>query len=92
MFDESFYLELVNGEFGKAPAAPLTTASLTSRAPRTLVRLKECVAKDPLKGGSKFSHYRPARFMAEKVATLTMPAATLDRFEAAFKAVNLLLP
>jgi hypothetical protein len=53
--------------------------------------LEEYFSTKPLVGGAKFNHYRPARFFAEKVSTLAISDATLDRFEAAFKAVNALL-
>ena len=47
---------------------------------------------NPLKSGG-FNHYRPARYFAENVGTLgaKLDTATLDRFEAAFKALNGLL-
>jgi len=90
MFDPGFYLDLMNKEYGQAPASAVTTADLTSKAPRILVRLEEALKSKPLKGGA-FSHYRPARYFAENVSTLSVPSATLDRFEAAFKAVNGLL-
>jgi hypothetical protein len=40
-----------------------------------------------------FNHYRPARYLAENFARLSkdISAATLDRFEAAMKALNALL-
>lgn len=91
MFDEPFYMQLVNEEFSSSLAAKLKPGNLTSRAPRILVRLEEHFSTNPLGGGAKFNHYRPARFFAEKVSTLSIPAATLDRFEASFKAANALL-
>jgi predicted ATP-dependent endonuclease of OLD family len=90
MFDQDFYLDLVNGEFSGSLPAKLTRSSLTSRAPRILVRLEEYFAANPLKTGVKFNHYRPARFLTERVPS-TIPNDTLDRFEAAFKAANALL-
>ena len=90
MFDEDFYLQLVNAEFSKELASKIKAKDLASKAPRILVRLDELFKKAPLKAGS-FSHYRPARYLSEKIATLTIPSATLDRFEAAFKALNQLL-
>ena len=47
---------------------------------------------NPLKAGG-FNHYRPARYFAENIGTLgaKLDAATLNRFEAAFKALNTLL-
>lgn len=91
MFDESFYLQLVNEEFRDALSASITSADLTSRQPRILVRLKEYFSTHPLAGRNEFNHYRPARLLAEKVGALVIPDATLDRFEIAFKAVNALL-
>jgi hypothetical protein len=90
MFNQDFYLDLVNGEFSGSLSTKLTPSSLTSRAPRILVRLEEYFAANPLKAGVRFNHYRPARFLTE-TAHLTIPNNTLDRFEAAFKAVNALL-
>ena len=90
MFDEDFYLQLVNREFAAALPASLTRALLTSHAPRILVRLEEYFAANPLKSGVHFNHYRPARFLAEQ-PTLSLTSDTLDRFEEAFKAANALL-
>ncbi len=91
MFDEDFYIQLVNGEFSAALATKLTPSNLTSYAPRILVRLEEYFATTPLNGGVQFNHYRPARFLAERVSTISIPNDTLGRFEAAFEAVNALL-
>lgn len=86
MFDEDLYLHLVNGEY----VTKVASGDLTSQAPRIVVRLEEHFAKNPPKTGA-FNHYRPARYMTERVSSLTIPDATLDRFEAAFKALNVLL-
>jgi len=91
MFDESFYVELVNSEFASSLVTKLESKDLTSKDPRILVRLENYFASTPLKEGTSFSHYRPARYLTEKVSKLTIPEATLDRFEMAFKAVNGLL-
>lgn len=91
MFDEDFYVELVNSEFAKYLKAKIRFEDLTSSATRILVKLEDYFSKKPLKTGARFNHYRPSRFFAEKVSTLVIPDATLDRFEMAFKAVNALL-
>lgn len=91
MFDDTFYLKLVNEEFADSLLAKLKPSDLKSRVPRILVRLDEHFAKKPLKGGTKFNHYRPARFLAERVFTLSIADSTLDRFETAFNAANTLL-
>ena len=58
---------------------------------RILVRLEAALESRGDK--SKFSHYRPARFFAEKLANLKadISSATFERFENAFKALNKLL-
>jgi predicted ATP-dependent endonuclease of OLD family len=91
MFDEGFFLDLVNGEFSGSLSAKVKLKDLSDRSPRILLRLEDHFAKNPLKGGVRFNHYRPARFLAEKVSALEIPDASLDRFEAAFKALNDLL-
>ena len=91
MFDESFYVQLVNNEFSESLAAKVKLNDLTRRTPRILVRMEDYFAKNPLKAAAKFNHYRPARFFAEKVSMLAIPDVTLNRFETAFKAVNALL-
>ena len=91
MFDEDFYVQLVNEEFSGSVATKLKVGDLTGRSPRILRRLEEYFTSKPLSGGTRFGHYRPARYLAEKVSTLTIPNATLDRFEQAFKAANALL-
>ena len=91
MFDEDFYIQLVNDEFTDSLAAKFNATDLTSQAPRIIVKIENYFRSNPMKAGTNFNHYRPARFFAEKVSTLAIPNATLDRFEAAFQAVNALL-
>jgi predicted ATP-dependent endonuclease of OLD family len=93
MFEEAFYLDLVNAEFARDLARPITSADLNSKPPRITARLEKYLEKTPLTGDAQFSHYRPARYLAENAGKLTMkiPKVTLDRFEAAFKALNSLL-
>ena len=93
MFDPAFYLQLVNGEFKKGLVSALTEADLTVKAPRILVKLEKYLEQHPLKGGESFNHFRPARYFTANISTLeaSLSSTTLDRFEAAFKAVNALL-
>ncbi len=91
MFDETLYVQLVNEEFSDSLTTQLKAKDLTSQAPRILVRIEDYFDKNPLKGGAKFNHYRPARFFAEKASSLAIPDATLDRFETACRAVDALL-
>lgn len=90
----AFYLKLVNAEFAKDLPKKLTEKDVKAGHPRLLVRLEQFFKTTPLKGTAQFGHFRPARQFAENVATLkkAVPAAAFDRFEAAFKRLNALLP
>lgn len=92
MFDRSFYLDLVNGEFGSQLAAKITPSKLNAKEPRTLRAIEAWLAQNPMKSGS-FGHYRPARYFTEQAAKLWPKVSdeTKDRFEAAFKHLNGLL-
>lgn len=89
MFNPSFYLKLVNGEFGTSVAV----ADLPTGPPRILSRLEQYLEKNPLPKGTGFNHYRPARYFAENVGSLEseLTKSQLDRFRDAFKALNALL-
>src|SRR6185369_10781986 len=91
MFDGQFYLDLVNAEYADALTKPIALVDL-GKHPRILVNIEEHVKTHPLKAGT-FNHYRPARYLAENIATLgpKLDKGTLDRFEAAFKQLNALL-
>jgi predicted ATP-dependent endonuclease of OLD family len=91
MFDEGFYLQLVNEEFAGSLLRKVSSEDLTSRSPRILARLEEYFSENPLGGTAQFNHYRPARYFSEWASRLSIPAATLDRFETAFKTANALL-
>ena len=92
MFDENFYLALVNEEYSENLAQRVTSNDLTSATSRIVRRLGDYFAKRPLTGGVKFNHYRPARRLVEEATRNSIPATTLDRFERAFEMVNALLP
>lgn len=87
MFPEAFYVQLVNGEY----ETTLTANDITGPTPRVLVRLENYLTAHPFKGGALFNHFRPARHLAENVANFPIPKDALDRFEAAFKALNALI-
>jgi predicted ATPase len=93
MFGLDFYLQLVNAEYASDIPKPITPAQLKSKAPRLLAKLQQHFIDHPLKSGRQFNHYRPARYFAEKLGDLSasVPAEALDRFEAAFDALNKLL-
>lgn len=88
MFERDFYFDLLREEFGKEPAGQLKLKDLQPQVPRILVAITQAL------GVQHFNHYRPSRYFTEQVSKLEkkISAETLDRFEAAFKAVNALLP
>jgi predicted ATPase len=88
MFGDEFYLDLVNAEY----ALQLRIDDVRSGPPRVLARLEARLAANPQSNGVVFNHYRPARWLSENVAKLQIPEVALDRFEAAFKRLNTLLP
>jgi len=91
MFDEAFYLDLVNAEYGSALKQPVKPGDLTAGSPRLVVRLDDWLARNPMTG-AVFTHYRAARYFCDNIATLEadLSVACKDRFEALFKAVNAL--
>ena len=93
MFGIDFYLQIVNGEYATDLAKPITQVMLPSGASRIVPRLEDFFVANPLKNSAHFSHYRPARYFAENISTLTtsIPPMALDRFEAVFKTLNALL-
>lgn len=92
MFEESFYLDIVNGEYKKALTKPVGLADLSTRHPRMVVRLEKYLEQHPLKDET-FNHFRPARYFTENLSTLEakIDDATFDRFEKVFIALNKLL-
>lgn len=93
MFDNGFYVKLVNSEYKDALAKNITVGDLPKGGDRILPRIEKWLDDQPLKGNATFSHYRPARYFAENMGSLEskISDATLDRFEDAFKAINALL-
>jgi len=93
MFGIDFYLTLVNDEYAADIVAPITSSMLGSTSPRIVPQLEDFFLVNSPKTGAQFNHYRPARYFTENAAKLdnAIPPKTLDRFEAAFKALNALL-
>ena len=83
-----FYLELVNSEYAAALGEPIEEKDLKSKHSRITVRLKEYFVEHPLRKGVTFNHYRPARYLAERVGEVTVPPAILDRFQRICSEVN----
>lgn len=91
MFEEEFYLQLVNEEFAGALSKKIEATALKIGPPRIIVRLEDYFTQNPLQQGATFNHYRPARIFAERMSTDTIPDTTLARFEKAFERINALL-
>jgi len=93
MFDIDFYLQIVNDEYATDLAKPIKPEMLSSKVPRIVTRLEAFFVAKPPRSGAQFNHYRPARYFAENVTKLSIAISptTLNRFEAAFKALNALL-
>lgn len=89
MFDPEFYLKLVNNEFGIC----LTVSDLPEVPPRIVSRLEQHFENNPLPNGTKFNHYRPARYFSENIGSLEseLTDLELDRFQQAFDDLNKLL-
>ncbi len=94
MFDPEFYVRVVNAEYDQVLQKQLSATDVVhqSEKRRVLVVIEEHFLKAPLVGVI-FNHYRPARYFSENIATLEkdLSAATLERFEKVFKALNDLL-
>ncbi len=92
MFDVDFYLTLVNAEFKSDLTKPINESDLATRNERIVVRLADHFKANPLKSGA-FNHYRPARYLAERVSERAseISVPTLDRFEKMAKALNALI-
>ena len=91
MVRPQLFLDVVNAEYSKELVKPIDLDDL-GKHPRILVNIEEWLKAHPLKSGV-FSHYRPARYVAENISALgtKLNKETLDRFEAAFKDLNALL-
>ena len=92
MFEADFYLELVNGEYKKSLATPISITDLPAKTARILVRLHKHFEQHPMQDEA-FNHFRPARYFSENLKTLEgkINDATLERFEKTFIALNKVL-
>lgn len=93
MFENSFYVELVNDEYKSVLSKNVTLAALPKGGDRILPRIEGFLDDNPLTAKAGFNHYRPARYLSENIGKLESKISddTLDRFEDAFKALNALL-
>ena len=86
MFNEEFYLKLVNGEYG----INISVSDLRKGKGRVVKKVEEYLENHPLPDGVKFNHYRPARYFASKISEFKkdLNDLQLDRFRRAFSSLN----
>ena len=90
LFAESFYLDLVNGAYGLKPA--LTSADLTNKSPRAVVRVEKAFEDKQISNGH-LNHLRPASYLLKEQGTLLakLDAAALAPVVEMFKRINALV-
>ena len=86
MFDDSFYLQLVNHEFGWN----IQLTDLTDEHPRIVRRIEQYWGRSSNANEPRFNHYRPARYLSENLESLAehLSDGTLERFEQVFVKLN----
>ncbi len=89
MFTPKFYMKLVNGTFRTS----LAVQDLPKGPPRILRRIEQYLKKNPLPGGARFNHYRPAHHFSSNLAALEneLTDQELDNWARAFADLNALL-
>ena len=89
MFEPDLYLKMVNGEY----AAAIKLGDVSGGHPRILRRLELYLESNPLPNNAHFNHYRPARYFAENIPSLSKAVSEpeLNRFQQAFDKLNALL-
>ncbi len=93
LFDPTFYLRVVNAEYGTVLRRNITVSDLDPTLPRMRLKLEQYFEKNPLQRNTGFSPYQPARYLAENIGAVKglLTKETYDRFERIFKAFNALL-
>ena len=91
MFEDEFYLALVNGAFEDAITKPVAKGDLNSNLPRITKRLEEYFLTHPLAGDQSFNHFRPAKYFLDGLDRRAPSQVACDRFEQAFVALNRLV-
>ena len=94
MFDDRFYLQHVNREFGWS----IRLTSLTDELPRNPARhalnpldcKNGCLGRSSLANELRFNHYRPARYLCEHLESLAVQLSdgTLECLEQTFVKLN----
>jgi predicted ATP-dependent endonuclease of OLD family len=93
MFDNDFYLGLVNNEYKAQLTSPVKIEELNNKIPRIITRIENYLTTNPLKDNITFNHFRPSRYFNENLSKLakSLSEETETRFENAFKKLNELL-
>ncbi len=92
LFEEGFYLSLVNGAYSSDLPKALKVADLPSGGTRIVRRIEKYFADNSI-GSGRFNHYRPAAFFLTEQAKLLpkLNEATISRAEQLAKKLNGLL-
>lgn len=87
LFDPGFYVQLVNGAYGRQLKSRLTVKDLADGDPRIIKRIERHFEKETL---GRFSHYRPALHLMREQATLVpkLSEKTLERAAELFGRIN----
>ena len=89
MFDEKFYIKLINGAYKSS----ISLSNLQKSPPRILRRIANYLNAYQLPNDAKFNHYLPARYLSDNIASMQeeMNEGTLRRFQKMFDSLNALL-
>ena len=89
MFDEKFYIRLVDGVYKSS----ISLSDPQKSPPRILRRIDDYLNAHQLPNNATFNHYRPARYLSDNIASLQekMNEDTLCRFQKMFDSLNALL-
>jgi predicted ATP-dependent endonuclease of OLD family len=96
LFDADLFVDMLNGAYSPPAANLVTTVSLTaaSQTPRIVKKAEALFALMP-ESVEEFDHFAPSRWLLENPSVLdadtSAVSATLERFEAVFKAFNAML-
>lgn len=96
LFEPDLYVEMLNATYRPPAPNAVTTADLMSASPSSrIVKKAEALFKLMPTSVTEFDHFGTARWLLENPSVLDADSpsvnATLDRFEAVFKAFNSLL-
>lgn len=96
LFEDVLYCEIVNNAFGLKNGNSITKERLATQTDTArIVKQVEAIFRTMPEGVAEFSHYAPAEWLLRNPQILDGNAAdvlaSLDRFEAAFKAANAFL-